>query len=327
MNSPRLDLLAVGNAIVDVIAPADDALIAAAGLVKGSMRLIGAEEALALHAAMAEPQEICGGSAANSAVGLAALGGRAGFLGLAGGDRLGDLFTGDLRASGVEAFVQREEGGATARCLILVSADGQRSMCTFPGAAHMLAPVHVGPAPVADAAILYLEGYLWDSPTARAAMEHGIDVARAAGRKVALTPSDIACIHRCGERFRALVREGRVDMLFLNEAEATALASVADVGAAIAALAPQVELLVVTRGEAGATAIAGGSEARAPAAPAPRVLDTTGAGDMFAAGFLFAHVSGRPLEDCLRLGARLAAEIIGDYGARPRRDLRHLVAS
>ncbi len=327
MSAPRLDLLAIGNAIVDVIAPADDALIAAAGLVKGSMRLIGAQEALALHAAMAAPQEICGGSAANTAVGLAALGGGAGFLGLAGADRLGTLFTDDLRASGVEVFVPAEEGGApTARCLILVSADGQRSMCTFPGAAHMLAPAHVEPAAVADAAILYLEGYLWDSPTARAAMERGIALARAAGRKVALTPSDIACIRRCGERFRALLRENRVDMLFLNEAEATALAGVQKVRAAIAALAPQVELLVVTRGEGGATAIAGGTEATAPAAPAPRVVDTTGAGDMFAAGFLFAHVSGRPLEDCLRLGARLAAEIIGDYGARPRRDLRHLAA-
>ncbi|HZG46458.1 MAG TPA: adenosine kinase, partial [Allosphingosinicella sp.] len=258
MTEPRLDLLAIGNAIVDVIAPADDALIAAAGLVKGSMRLIGAEEALALHGAMVGPQEICGGSAANSAVGLAALGGKAGFLGLAGADRLGALFCGDLRAAGVETLVATEEGGApTARCLILVSADGQRSMCTFPGAAHMLAPAHVDPQAVAEAAILYLEGYLWDSPSARAAMEEGIAIAHAARRKVALTPSDIACIQRCGGRFRALIGEGQVDMLFLNEAEAVALAGTKDVEAAVAALAPEVELLVVTRGERGASAIRG----------------------------------------------------------------------
>jgi sugar/nucleoside kinase (ribokinase family) len=237
------------------------------------------------------------------------------------------LFIDDLRASGVEAFVPAEEGGApTARCLVLVSRDGQRSMCTFPGAAHMLAPVHVAPEVVADAAILYLEGYLWDSPTARAAMEDGIALARAAGRKVALTPSDIACIERCGDRFRDLIGGGSVDMLFLNEAEATALARVQDVSAAIARLAPQVELLVVTRGEGGATAIGGGIKVTAPATPAERVVDTTGAGDMFAAGFLFSLVSGRPLEDCLQLGARMAAEIIGDFGARPRRDLRHLAA-
>lgn len=327
MTPPRLDLTAIGNAIVDVIAPADDALIAAAGLVKGSMRLIGAQEALALHGAMGAPREICGGSAANTAVGLAALGGRAGFVGLAGADALGTLFREDLRACGVEAHVPAEEGGApTARCLIFVSADGQRSMCTFPGAAHMLSPGRIEPDAVAGAAVLYLEGYLWDSPSAREAMEHAIGIARAAGRKVALTPSDIACIRRCGARFRELVGGGGVDMLFLNEAEATALADVGDVEAAVAVLAPQVELLVVTRGESGAVAFAGGESMAAPAEFTERVVDTTGAGDMFAAGFLFAHARGGALDACLRLGARAAAEIIGDYGARPRRDLRALAS-
>jgi sugar/nucleoside kinase (ribokinase family) len=324
MTQPRLDLLAIGNAIVDVIAPADDALIAAAGLVKGSMRLIGADEALALHASMFAPKESCGGSAANTAVGLAALGGRAGFLGLAGADRLGALFIDDLRASGVEAFVPLESGAPTARCLILVSADGQRSMCTFPGAAHMLAVAQVDPRAVSGAAILYLEGYLWDSASAREAMERAIAISRAAGRKVALTPSDIACVERCGGHFRGLIGSGRVDMLFLNEAEAIALANAQDVEAAIATLARQVELLVVTRGAGGATAVSRGMTATAPAHPVERIVDTTGAGDMFAAGFLFAQARGRPLSDCLQLGARLAAEIISDYGARPRRDLSAL---
>jgi sugar/nucleoside kinase (ribokinase family) len=308
-----------------VIAPADDALIARAELVKGSMRLIGAQEALALHARMAAPREICGGSAANTAVGIAALGGRAGFMGLVGPDALGRLFTRDLRAAGVQGFVPVEPGGApTARCLILVSEDGQRSMCTFPGAAHMLAPDHVEPDAVASAAILYLEGYLWDSPTARAAMERAIAIARAARRRVAVTPSDIACVQRCGDRFRALLANGCTDMLFLNQAEAEALAGAADLDGAVARLAPQVALLVVTLGEQGAIAIAAGERVHVPAAPVQRVVDTTGAGDLFAAGFLFAHARGRPLADCLRLGGRLAAQIIADYGARPRRDLSEL---
>lgn len=324
MTAPRLDLLAIGNAIVDVIAPAGDPLIASAGLVKGSMRLIGADEALALHAAMAAPREICGGSAANTAVGIAALGGRAGFVGLVGPDALGSLFTQDLRAAGVEAHVPVERSAPTARCLVLVSADGQRSMCTFPGAAHLLSPTHVDAAAVASAAILYLEGYLWDSPTARAAMEHGIAIARAAGRKVAITPSDIACVQRCGDRFRALLASGAVDMLFLNRAEAEALAGAPDLEDALARLAPQVELLVVTLGEHGALALAGGERVHVPAAPAARVVDTTGAGDLFAAGFLFAYARGRPLDRCLSLGARLAAHIIADYGARPGRDLSAL---
>jgi sugar/nucleoside kinase (ribokinase family) len=177
---------------------------------------------------------------------------------------------------------------------------------------------------VAGAATLYLEGYLWDSPSARAAMERAIAIAREAGRRVALTPSDIACIHRCGDSFGALIGGGQVDMLFLNEVEAVALGGAADLDGAIAALAPQVELLVVTRGERGASVIRRGETVSVPAAPARQVVDTTGAGDMFAAGFLFANARGRPLGDCLSLGARLAAEIIADYGARPRRDLSAL---
>jgi sugar/nucleoside kinase (ribokinase family) len=320
VNPPRLDLLAIGNAIVDVIAPADDALIQEAGLIKGSMRLIGGIEALALHARMAGAQEISGGSAANSAVGVAALGGQAGFVGLTGDDRLGALFRGDLADAGVEFTTARDPAGnATARCLVLVSEDGQRSMCTFAGAAHMLTAAQIDEDQVADAAVLYLEGYLWDSPTARAAMEHAIGIAREAGRKVALTPSDIACVQREGERLRALIEGGRIDMLFLNEAELAALAGSED------DLAGRVELLVVTRGERGATAICGGGQVSAPAAPIARVVDTTGAGDLFAAGFLFGHAQGAPLAECLRLGGVAAGEVISHFGARPIADLRALI--
>ena len=325
MSPPRLDLLAIGNAIVDVIAPVPDALVAEAGLVKGSMRLIGEAEALALHARMeaAAPghvREISGGSAANSAVGVAALGGRAGFAGLLGPDRLGMLFRDDLEAAGVDYPAPIcAEGTATARCLILVTDDAQRSMCTFPGAAHCFSRDHLDEAQVAAAAILYLEGYLWDSPGARTAMEHAIAIARAAGRKVALTPSDIACVERCGERFRALINDGQIDLLFLNEAELAALAGSA------AELAAQVELLVVTHGASGATVMRGGEAASAPAAPVAQVVDTTGAGDLFAAGFLYGHSQAAPLAECLRIGALAAGEVISHFGARPVADLKLLI--
>ena len=326
MTALRLDLLAIGNAIVDVIAPADDALIARAGLVKGSMRLIGADEALALHAAMAAPREICGGSAANTAVGIAALGGRAGFMGLVGPDALGRLFTEDLRAAGVVGFVPVEPGGATARCLILVSEDGLRSMCTFPGAAHMLAPAHAEPDAVASAAILYLEGYLWDSSTARAAMERAIGIARAAGRKVAFTLSDSFCIARHRDGFLRLIDGGSVDILFANEQEIVELSGEGDFEAAVAAVSPKVPLLVVTRSEKGAIAVAGGERVEVGAEPVAAVVDTTGAGDLFAAGFLAGHAQGRTLEQSLRMGAIAAAEVISHFGARPEADLKALVA-
>jgi sugar/nucleoside kinase (ribokinase family) len=296
----RIDLLAIGNAIVDVIAPADEALVAEAGLVKGSMRLICADEALALTRRMAGAQELSGGSAANTAVGLAALGGRAAFLGKAGRDPLGDLFRADLAAAGVEdRCVLDPDGVPTARCLVLVSADGQRSMCTFPGAAHRLSPDDIDEAAVAEAAILFLEGYLWDSPSARAALEHAIGIARAAGQQVALTPSDIACIARCGAAMGALIAEGAVDQLFVNDAELAALGDASGVTDKVG------------------TAFSRGRMAWAPAAHAPKVVDTTGAGDAFAAGFLRGHCQGLALEDSLALGAKLAAQVIGRFGARP----------
>lgn len=320
-------MLAIGNAIVDVIAPADEALVAGAGLVKGSMRLLCEAEALDLHARMVGAREISGGSAANTAVGLAALGGKAGFVGQVGNDRLGALFTRELHDAGIEYLTSPDgDGVATARCLILVTDDAQRSMCTFPGAAHLLSPDMIDADQVRDSAILYLEGYLWDSPIARSAMEHAIAIAHEAGRKVALTPSDIACIRREHDRFTRLLAEGKVDMLFLNEVELTALADIGDVGSAIAKLADQVELLVVTHGPEGSTAIHRGERVSAPAEPIEQVVDTTGAGDLFAAGFLYGHARGEPLAKSLRLGAIAAAEVISHFGARPQADLKALIA-
>ncbi len=327
MAAARLDVLAIGNAIVDVIAPADEALVQGAGLVKGSMRLLCEAEALDLHARMTGAREISGGSAANTAVGLAALGGKAGFVGQVGDDRLGALFTRELHDAGIEyATAANSDGVATARCLILVTDDAQRSMCTFPGAAHLLSPEMIDADQVRDSAILYLEGYLWDSPVARSAMEHAVAIAHQAGRKVALTPSDIACIRREHDRFARLLAEGKIDMLFLNEVELAALADTGDVEEAIAKAARQVELLVVTRGCDGATAIHRGERVSAPAEPVERVVDTTGAGDLFAAGFLYGHTRGEPLAESLRLGAITAAEVISHFGARPKADLKSLIA-
>lgn len=320
MSSPPLDVLAIGNAVVDVIAPADAALVASAGLVTGSMRLIDEAEALALHARMTNAREVGGGSAANTAVGIAALGGRAGFIGRAGPDALGAAFAADLIASGITWLgLEDPAGTATARCLILVTPDGQRSMCTFPGAAHRLSERDIDPQAVARASVLLLEGYLWDSPSARAAMEQAMDVARGAGRTVAVSPSDIACIERRGARFRELIRAGRVGILFVNDAELAAL------GIGAAELTAKVDTLVVTHGASGASAFRGGAAVSVPAAPVPRVVDTTGAGDLFAAGFLVGEARGLDLTGSLRLGAAAASAVIGRFGARPGADFARLI--
>ena len=325
MTAPRLEVLAIGNAIVDVIADADDAFLTDQGLDKASMRLIDEAEAVRLYAAMGPGREVSGGSAGNTAAGLAALGIRAGFIGQVASDELGDIYRHDISAQGVEFLVDpRSDVGATARCLILVTADAQRTMNTFLGAAQMLNAAAIDPARVADAAILYLEGYLWDPEEPRAAMESAIAIARDAGRKVAFTLSDSFCISRHRGDFLRLISEGKIDILFANEAELGELAGEADFDAALAAIAPQVETLVVTRSDQGAVAVRGGERVAVPAEPIERLIDTTGAGDLFAAGFLAGEARGLGLEASLKLGAIAAAEVIQHYGARPEADLRAL---
>jgi sugar/nucleoside kinase (ribokinase family) len=322
---PRLDVLAIGNAIVDVIAQADDGFLAAQGLDKGSMTLIGVEEAQRLYAAMGPGREVSGGSAANTAAGVAALGGKAGFIGQVADDQLGEVFSHDIRASGVEFDTPAIDNGVpTARCLVLVTPDAQRTMGTFLGAAQHLPAAALDPKQIEDAAILYLEGYLWDPETPRAAMEQAIGIARAAGRKVAFTLSDSFCIARHRDGFLALIDGGYVDILFANEAEIRELAGETDLEAAVASVAPKVPVLVVTRSERGALAIAGEERAEVAAEPVGQVVDTTGAGDLFAAGFLTGLARGRPLGQCLRMGAIAAAEVISHYGARPEADLKAL---
>lgn len=328
MTETRLDVLAIGNAIVDVIAAADDSFLTDEGLDKGSMRLIDADEAERLYARMASGRETSGGSAANTAAGIAALGGRAGFIGQVADDQLGEVFTHDIRALGVDFRTPASAGGGvpTARCLILVTDDAQRTMNTFLGASQHLPPAALDEAQIRDAGILYLEGYLWDPEEPRQAMRRAIEVAREAGRAVAFTLSDSFCIARHRDGFNALIDEGSIDILFANEAEVMGLSGTDDFETAIAETAKRVPLLVVTRSEQGALAVEGDSRAEVQAEPVDKVIDTTGAGDLFAAGFLTGRARGEPLERCLRMGAIAAAEVISHYGARPEADLKALVA-
>lgn len=323
----RYDVVGIGNAIVDVMAPIDDDELAALGLARGGMTLIDTAQAHDLYQAMGPAREISGGSAANTLAGLASLGASCAFIGQVADDQLGEVFAHDIRATGIRFDVPARPGEPpTARCLIFVSPDGQRTMNTYLGASQFLPSAALDAGLIADAKVLYLEGYLWDPEEPRAAMKQAIAAARGAGREVAFTLSDAFVIARHGDDFRALIADGLIDILFANEHELAALTGQDDFHAGITALADAVPVLVVTRSEKGAHAVSGGVHTSVPAAPVAHVVDTTGAGDLFAAGFLFGHVRGLPLETCLALGATCAAEIISHYGARPEADLQDLVA-
>jgi sugar/nucleoside kinase (ribokinase family) len=326
MTDTRFDVLAIGNAIVDVMAPCEDTLLQELGMPKGGMTLIDEAAAARLYEAMGPAREISGGSAANTVAALAALGGRVAFLGQVADDELGEIFGHDIRAAGVH-FETRARSGepSTARCLIFVTPDGQRTMNTFLGATQFLPAAAIDLETIAAAGILYLEGYLWDPEEPRAAMRRAIGAARDAGRKVAFTLSDAFVIERHGADFRTLLADGAIDILFANEAELAAISGTADFEAGLAQLAGQVPVLVVTRSEKGAVAVAGGERAAVPAEPIVELVDTTGAGDLFAAGFLFGHARGETLARCLRIGAICAGEIISHYGARAEADLSALV--
>jgi sugar/nucleoside kinase (ribokinase family) len=325
MPDPRLDVLCIGNAIVDVIANAGDEFLHAEGLAKGSMRLIDAAEAERLYAHMAPAHHVSGGSAGNTAAGVAALGGRAGFIGQVAPDQLGEFYRHDLTSTGVEFITPATEvGEPTARSMILVTPDGHRTMNTFLGAAQHLPRSALDEAQIRDCAILYLEGYLWDPEVPRSAMVRAIEVARQAGRKVAFTLSDTFCVDRHRDGFNQLIDGGYIDILFANQAEIEALAGVAHFESAVADIAPKVETLVVTRSEDGALATRAGERADVAAEAISKLVDTTGAGDLFAAGFLLGTARGKSLEHALRLGAICAAEVIQHYGARPEADLRAL---
>lgn len=327
MSQPSTQVIAIGNAIVDVMAPCDDALIERFGMTRGGMTLIDTDRAKELYAAMGPAREISGGSAANTLAGLAALGARCAFIGQVAEDQLGEVFAHDIRAGGIRFDTAARAGDPpTARCLIFVTPDGQRTMNTFLGASQYLPAAALDEAAIADAEILYLEGYLWDPEEPRAAMRRAIAAAKSAGRKVAFTLSDAFVIDRHGDDFRAMIDAGDIDILFANHIELASLTGQDDFHAGIDSLKDKVPLLVVTRSEQGAVAASGGKLYEVPAEPVAKVVDTTGAGDLFAAGFLYGHVNGRGIDECLTMGAVCAAEIISHYGARPEANLTELVA-
>lgn len=326
MSEPLYDVIAIGNAIVDVMAPCEDADIERLGLAKGGMTLVDTARAQELYDAMGPAREISGGSAANTLAGLAALGAKCAFIGQVADDQLGEVFAHDIRAGGIDFQTPtRADEPPTARCLIFVSPDGQRTMNTFLGASQFLPAEALDDAQIASASVLYLEGYLWDPEEPRKAMRRAIAAARSAGRKVAFTLSDAFVISRHGDDFRALIADGQIDILFANEHELAALTGVEDFHAGLEQLAAKVPTVVVTRSENGAHAISDGEHAHVPAEPIDKVIDTTGAGDLFAAGFLYGYVRNKPLAESLTLGAVCAAEIISHYGARPEANLQDLV--
>jgi sugar/nucleoside kinase (ribokinase family) len=322
--APQLDVLGIGNAIVDVLTNTDDAFLARHGLAKGAMTLVDAARGEELYRLMRPEHECSGGSAANTMVGIASLGGRSAYIGKVRDDGLGRIFGHDLRAAGVEFAALPARGGpATARCLIFVTPDGQRTMQTFLGASATLAPPDVPTAVVERAAITFLEGYLWDPQPAKQAFLAAARIAHAAGRKVALTLSDPFCVDRHRESFRELV-EHHVDHLFANEQEALALFQVERLDEVIERLRPCCETTVITRSGEGSVVVAGEATIRVAAEPLDRLVDTTGAGDLYAAGFLYGLCRRLDLETCGRLGSIAAAEVIGHYGARPATSLREL---
>ncbi len=328
---PRYDVIAIGNAVVDVIASCEEELIDELEMSRGGMTLIDEARADALYDAMPPARELSGGSAANTLAGLATLGLQCAFIGQVADDQLGKVFRHDMRATGIDFDTparptsDKDSEPATGRVLIFVTPDGERTMNTFLGAGQFLPAAALDEDLIASAAILYLEGYLWDPEEPRRAMRRAIEVARDAGRKIAFTASESFVIARHGDDFRAMIEDGVIDILFVNEGELATLTGEDDFETGLAAVAGKVPVLVATRSEKGAVAIAHGERAEVAAVPVIKVVDTTGAGDQFAAGFLSGYARGEPLTRCLKRGAICASEVIAHYGPRPEADMVKLM--
>ena len=323
--APQHDVVGVGNALVDVISHADDGFIHHHELVKGSMTLVDTDRALYLYRALGSAVEMSGGSAANTMTGVASFGGRAAYIGKVSGDELGEVFGHDLRAVGVQFRPGQPEGDVpTGRCIIVVTPDAQRTMNTYLGVSSLLKPSDIDEATVAAGMVLYMEGYLYDRPEAKEAFRHAATIAHAHGRQVSLTLSDSFCVDRHRDDFRALVTD-EVDILFGNKAELLALYEVESFDEAVARVRHDCHLAVVTVGADGCVIVTPDDVHHAPAEPVDQVLDTTGAGDLFAAGFLYGYTRGNPLDHCARLGAIAAAEVISHVGPRPLVELSTLL--
>lgn len=329
-----LDVVCVGNAIVDVLSHTTDAFLAEHGLAKGSMGLVDFDTAERLYAAMGPGIEVSGGAAGNTAAGVASLGGTAGFVGKVRDDQLGEVYEHDLRSAGVTTALTVAPDGAaggaddpsTGRCLVLVTPDAQRTMSTYLGIAGQLTPDDIDPDFVARGAVTYVEGYLWDTPPAKAAVTKAMDAARLAGRRVAFSLADGFCVDRHRSEFRALIDE-RIDIVFANEVEICSLFEAPSFDDVRKAVAGSDKVWVLTRSEKGCVVVHGDDAVEVPAAPVEEVVDSTGAGDLFAAGFLFGYTRALAPESCARIGAIAAAEVISHIGARPQTPLDELIAT
>lgn len=327
MATASLDVVGIGNAIVDVLAHADDGFLVAQSMTKGSMTLIDEPRADAIYASMGAGVEVSGGSAANTIAGIASLGGRAGYVGKVRDDLLGKVFRHDITSAGVEfATPPAADGPATARCMILVTPDGQRTMNTYLGACVNLGPADIDAELIARAQVTYLEGYLYDPPHAQEAFRQAARLAHDSGRKVSLSLSDSFCVLRHRQAFLDLV-DHHIDVLFGNEAEIAALFETEDLGAAVERLRGVCSLAAITRGAAGSMIVTRREIVEVAAAPVSHVVDTTGAGDLYAAGFLFGLTHGKTPAECGRLASLAAAEIISHFGARPATPLKDYVGA
>jgi sugar/nucleoside kinase (ribokinase family) len=321
----RFDVVGIGNALVDVIAPADDDFLEKFDLVKGAMTLVETERAVELYGALDRAVEMSGGSAANTVCGIASLGGRAAYIGKVNGDDLGEVFGHDMRALGVTFHRPAvDHGTPTGRCVIVVTPDAERTMNTYLGVSSLLRADDLDETVIAESSVLYMEGYLFDRDDAKAAFRRAADVAHAHDRMVSLTLSDSFCVDRHRDDFRGLVRD-QIDLLFGNHDELLALYQLESFDEAVAALREECEFAAITVGSAGCVIVTPDELLRVPAIPVERVIDTTGAGDLFAAGFLHGWTSGRDLETCGRYGAIAAAEVISHVGPRPLVELRSLI--
>jgi sugar/nucleoside kinase (ribokinase family) len=319
------DVLGIGNAIVDVIARADDTFLTQHTLTKGSMMLIDESRAETLYGAMGPGIEVSGGSCGNTMAGVASFGGKGAYIGKVRNDQLGQVFGHDLRSIGVSFDTAAATSGpSTARCLILVTPDAQRTMNTYLGACTGLGPNDIDTKVVAAAQVTYVEGYLWDEPEAKKAVLKAFDTAHAAGKLVSITLSDSFCVDRYRDEFRSLIRD-KIDILFGNESEIKSLYQVDSFDKAMEAARKEAKIAALTRSEKGSIVIKGSETWEVPAAPVAKVVDTTGAGDLYASGFLYGFTRNKPLAECARLGGIAAAEIISHVGARPETPLKDLM--